>query len=237
MQAAARLHSLLGKRATDVSEEDLSFLQEVVKHYPFFQAARFKYVEVLHAKESLGFEDELAVLAMHTTNRKVLFDIYYGAEPEDELANARKLRDAQMGNYQLSGMIESSDADAPLVEPSGIVYDVAPSVFDLQAEREPRPVASDAVKNKRSLELIDSFLGKSGKTKKPKTPSESPKPIENTEHNFIPDDLVSETLAKIYIKQNKIEEAIRIYEQLSLLEPEKKLKFAGLIEEQKKKLE
>lgn len=235
MQAAARLHSLLDKRALDVSEADLAFLKEVVHHYPFFQAARFKYVEVLHSKQSLGFDKELAILAIHTVNRKVLFDIYYGREYEEETDQARKLREAQMSNYQLSGIIESSDSDDPLVEPSGINYQISTPEFDLASEYE--APAPEKIKNKRSLELIDSFLGNAGKVKKPETTSEKPAKEEPNEHNFIPEDLVSETLAKIYIKQNKIEEAIRIYEQLSLLEPEKKPKFAGLIEELKKKLD
>lgn len=235
MQATARLHNLLDQKAGSVSLEDLVFLQEVVKHYPFFQAARFKYVEVLHAKESLGFEDELAVLAMHTANRKVLFDTYYGADHEEEMAKARRLRAAQMENYRLSGAIETSASDTPLVEPSGIEYGASEPVFNLEAEYEEPQI--DRIRNKRSLELIDSFLGNSGKAKKPSMHQSKPVQNETPEHNFVPDDLVSETLAKIYIKQNKIEEAIRIYEQLSLLEPEKKLKFARLIDELKKKLE
>lgn len=234
MQAATKLHTLLDKAAETVTEAELGFLKDVVTHYPYFQAARFKYVEALQAQGALGFENELSILAMHTVNRKVLFDTYYQSENNDDKLESPVA--ARMGNYQLSGSIENSDSDAPLVESPNSDFSYTPTAqFDIEtAYKEPEP---EKIKNKRSLELIDSFLGNTSKTTRI-TPSEkATNAIETPEHNYVPEDLVSETLAKIYIKQNKIEEAIRIYEQLSLLEPEKKLKFARLIDEQKKKLE
>jgi hypothetical protein len=44
------------------------------------------------------------------------------------------------------------------------------------------------------------------------------------------DDLVSETLAQVYAKQGDTARAIRIYEKLSLIYPEKSAYFAGLVE-------
>ncbi|MFO8086432.1 MAG: hypothetical protein R6T91_01325 [Bacteroidales bacterium] len=47
------------------------------------------------------------------------------------------------------------------------------------------------------------------------------------------DEFVSETLARIYERQNKTKKAIEIYEKLSLKFPEKKRYFANLIDELK----
>ena len=47
-------------------------------------------------------------------------------------------------------------------------------------------------------------------------------------------DFVTETLAKIYVKQNLYREALQAYEKLSLKFPEKNAYFAGQIEEVKK---
>ena len=50
------------------------------------------------------------------------------------------------------------------------------------------------------------------------------------------DDMVSEELAEIYLKQGLYSEAIETYHKLSLLNSEKSVYFAGLIEEVKGKL-
>ena len=50
------------------------------------------------------------------------------------------------------------------------------------------------------------------------------------------DDLVTETLAKIYASQGNLEKAIKAYKKLSLKYPEKKFYFAGQIKSLEKTL-
>jgi tetratricopeptide (TPR) repeat protein len=51
------------------------------------------------------------------------------------------------------------------------------------------------------------------------------------------DELVSESLAEVYVKQGKKEKAIEMYQKLSLLNPEKNVYFAAKIENLQKDLE
>lgn len=50
------------------------------------------------------------------------------------------------------------------------------------------------------------------------------------------DEVVSETLAKIFVQQGQFQRAIKVYQRLKLLYPEKKANFADCIKELKQKL-
>ena len=51
------------------------------------------------------------------------------------------------------------------------------------------------------------------------------------------DDFVTETMAKVYVQQEKYDKAIATYQKLSLLKPEKSVFFAAQIEELKNKIQ
>jgi len=89
------------------------------------------------------------------------------------------------------------------------------------------------------LEIIDNFLTTLPNLSKPKRGLLDSNEDSTSEMDYSDLDLnlpVSETFAKILIKQDKFESAIRIYEQLSLIKPEKSLYFASCILELKNKL-
>jgi hypothetical protein len=85
-------------------------------------------------------------------------------------------------------------------------------------------------------ELIEKFINDIPKIK--------PKPVADIEPYDISsasieekDDFITETLARIYVKQGNFIKAISTYEKLSLKFPEKSVYFAGQIEEIKKNLD
>ena len=80
-------------------------------------------------------------------------------------------------------------------------------------------------------DLIDRFIETSPSISKPQ-PAKFYKPAEKAKESFNENfDLVTETLAKIYIKQANYKRAILVYEKLSLLYPEKISYFATRISE------
>lgn len=84
-------------------------------------------------------------------------------------------------------------------------------------------------------EIIDKFIAENPSISRPK--QEFYNPISAAQDSVVDqENIVSETLAMIYVKQGYFEKAISIYEKLILKNPEKSIYFAGQISELKNKL-
>ena len=83
------------------------------------------------------------------------------------------------------------------------------------------------------MDLIESFLNNSGNEKRILPREEKEVTNEDFSTNSVADseDLMTETLANIHIKQERYEKAIEIFERLSLKYPEKSVYFARRIKE------
>ena len=99
--------------------------------------------------------------------------------------------------------------------------------------------SEDEVKSKpernKTLDVIDRFLSNEDKTIKPKAePAKGEKaPVKETSA-VEGDELMTETLAKIYVKQGHYSKALKIFEKLSLKYPEKSVYFAQQIKKVEK---
>lgn len=88
-------------------------------------------------------------------------------------------------------------------------------------------------KKEHNEDLIARFLKTNPSISRPKADFFNPSDVaKKSEH--LPDDLATETLANVYLKQGNVAHAIEIYEKLILKFPEKRAYFAGLIEKTKK---
>ena len=96
-------------------------------------------------------------------------------------------------------------------------------------ENENRPLES-------KIEIIDSFLEKNPKIPKSKEKGNADDFLNLASDNkFNKSELMTETLAKIYVKQQKFKEALYAYRILSLKYPEKSSLFANQIKKLQKK--
>lgn len=124
-------------------------------------------------------------------------------------------------------------------KPSELQHQYVEHIFHLQSpfsDDEREEFQTENLRNPtKEDEIIDSFIKKDPQISPPK-----PEQIDNEnkakksaeDHN----DLVSETLAKIYIEQMLYDKAIETYEKLSLKFPEKSRYFADLIQSIEKKI-
>lgn len=110
------------------------------------------------------------------------------------------------------------------------------SGFTLQASE---TVEIQETKKEKSIpqltreEIIEKFIREEPTITPAKAAFYSPSDLASSS-NLDDEEIVSETLAELFIRQGNITKAVKIYERLSLLIPEKSVYFAALIEKLKR---
>ena len=138
----------------------------------------------------------------------------------------------------LSGSHEELSAEMALLEEKRKSLDelkaiIANRLKEIEAEKQKKETEQAQPKKLSRKELIDKFILENPSISRPK--AEFYNPISVAQNSIIDqENIVSETLGKIYEKQGYIEKAISIYEKLCLKYPEKSRYFAAQIERLKK---
>ena len=133
----------------------------------------------------------------------------------------------------LSSTHEELSAEMALLEEKRKSLDelkaiIANRLKELEAEKQRKETEQPKPKKLSRKELIDKFILENPTISRPK--AEFYNPISVAQNSIIDqENIVSETLAKIYEKQGYIEKAISIYEKLGLHYPEKSRYFAAQI--------
>ena len=169
-------------------------------------------------------------------------NIFTAVEPIDPATEAQEesvIREKVfiIPEIDLSGSEEKLTADMALLDEKRKSLDelkaiIAARLKEIEAEKQNKAKNDTSAKKPTRKELIDKFINENPSISRPKVEFFNPISVAQ---NSITDqeDIVSETLAKIYAKQGHIEKAISVYEKLSLINPEKSIYFAAQIEELK----
>ena len=134
----------------------------------------------------------------------------------------------------LSGSHEELSAEMALLEEKRKSLDelkaiIANRLKEIEEEKQRKETEQPAPKKLSRKELIDKFILENPSISRPK--AEFYNPISVAQNSIIDqENIVSETLAKIYEKQGYIEKAISIYQKLGLKYPKKSRYFAAQIE-------
>ena len=215
-----------------LKKEETSELKSIIEKYPFFQSARALYLKGLKQHGSFRYNHELKITASYTTDRTVLFDFITSKSFEKHTDIHQEISEkikAQENSNEKEAISEKTN-DLNLGTPIHFSKSETHSFqewLQLSVQKPIKRNESVMEEKKTNKEfLIDRFIEKNPKIiKVDKNESVSVQIVKNKSNKY----LMTETLAKVYLEQNKLSKAIKAYEILSLKYPEKSGFFADQI--------
>ena len=187
------------------SEENIQKLENLIKDYPYFLQPKLYYLKILKDKKSKKYDSELKKTAISIYDRSWLFD-WINLPWETKKDNNKTIEKDVTIKMNFIDWIN-------YIEKNKVDINLSKSID-------------------KKFDLIETFLN-------------NPSKIEKEDHNRNQKDisietltseneLMTETLAKIYLKQQKYKKAIDAFRILSLKYPEKNAFFANQIKKIKK---
>ena len=232
-----------------LNKETLYELRTMVTRYPYFQSTRLLYLKNLFLLHDITFGAELRKATLYVTDRRSLFYLIEGdkyalrASRKQLSAPAEEKEEEPTFDRTLS-LIDAFLSTVPeeLTQQTSLDYTTDYTSYLLEEDEE--SVAEDLpeIPRLRGQDLIDGFIERSDndsaslrlKLKEPiisrePQPDEEPLPEGTQTEEDEDDSCFTETLAKIYVKQQRYSKALEIIKKLSLKYPKKNAYFADQI--------
>lgn len=210
-------------------------LHRLVKQYPFCSSLHMLWIKTLKNLEHQDFEKELQHSSAFVHDReRLVFFINENHNGTNEIVDAESSQTSHV-----SRPVSKSEKEALIQDRLRQIE--KEQQYQQEAETKPQnnSATSKQTEKKQNInanELIERFIQNPPRIE----PDED---LDFSEETQIADDslkekeeFISETLARIYERQNKTKKAIEIYQKLSLKFPEKKRYFADQIEKLHNKL-
>jgi hypothetical protein len=216
------------KTPQQIGAKSTEELSSILEEYPFFQAARAVHLKGLKKSDSFKYNSELKVTAAYTTDRSILFDFI----TSKEFVQTTKKETIQEVHQQVTEKIisekpEEIKEELQIGSPISFTKTETHSFNEwLQLSTYKKIDRKSDSKVDTKSKIIDDFIKLNPKISKVSKSSEPKDIVIKDQHDS---SLMTETLAKVYLEQNKYENAIKAYEILSLKYPEKSGFFADQI--------
>lgn len=215
MKKVEKLIELINNPQT-ISSSDTTFLENILVKYPFFQSGQLLFAKALLNNNSILYKKHLKKAAAHCLDRKKLFKLINLKKYNRKIKHERDNVDKQTFKEKELKIEEKFNFDK--IEK----YSFSEWLTVINAKKIKR-------KEDSKEKSLDRLLEKEIKISKPKkeiffkaTDAAKESLIENYE-------LVTPTLAKVYLEQEHYDKAIEAYEKLILRNPKKSSFFAAQI--------
>jgi hypothetical protein len=251
-------------RKNSLEECSVEEIEHLARQYPYFSSAQLLLVAKQKQTDHTDFENQLVSTSLHvnhplwldhllnnTTSEKIFTEEKIVATEVDEEPNNDELV-LERSRFEFVDASKSEEKSTPASLPSLPIIEKAgskddPLVFepyytvDYFASQGIKTVLEEKPNDRlgRQLKSFTEWL----KTIRKMPPQEiasmndagsEEKVVQLATHSLAEENVNTEAMAEVWIKQGQPEKAIRIYEKLSLLNPSKSSYFALLIEKLKR---
>ncbi|MBL6873937.1 MAG: hypothetical protein ISR02_00430 [Flavobacteriales bacterium] len=191
-----------------IDKDESVYISNILENFPYFQTAHILYSKALQNTKSIRFKSQLKKAAIYSGDRNLLFDII---SQQENLNISKSTIKHKLKKEEKKDELHSFLDWISIVQTKKIIRS----------------------KKQNSDEIINIFLEKKPKIKNNKQRFYNAS--ENAKKSIVENnDIITETLAKVYAKQEHFEKAILAYQKLSLKYPQKSSYFADQIKVIKK---
>lgn len=233
------------KNPQSINDDDIEMLSSLVATYPYFTIVQVLLAVGYDLKEDKKLNKQLRLAAAMSPDRNSLRHLLADTKEKkntcdlpDEFGNdSQQLLDSiVIPEIDLNKSQEELSKEMDLLEEKRRSLDELKNLIEqriIELERE-KEVADKEDKTLSKTEIIDKFIAENPQISRPKQEFYNPMTVAQTSV-VDKENIISETLATIYLNQGYVEKAISVYQKLSLKNPEKSVYFAELIEKAKNK--
>ncbi len=223
------------RRPDTIDDDAIAQLQALTQEHPYFHIARILLLQALYKKHDPAYDETLRRTAILVPNREAIFRLTeepHYTQAEEHKRYEETTDDSESRTVSLiDNFLEAQTPVSPVSRPIDAAQDYIGYLLQQESRQgtqrqEALPmngggVVEDFLENEHGRIVLDDNL----EDEHNESQSDDSNVHENDENN----EILTEIMAGIYIKQGKYENAVKIIRQLSLKYPKKNRYFADQI--------
>ncbi len=203
-----------------ISKTEITYLDNLLLEHPYFQSGQLLLAKGLLNTDSIRYNRQLKKAAAYALERKQLFTLITSNKSES-------IKEESLSKIEVS-TDKSPEESLEIGKPLQFDETESHSFSEWLALSKVKKIKRK--EKPKKVDLVDDFIKKETGISKPKKGTFF-KAIDVAKESLIEnDELVTPTLAKVYLEQGHYEKAIYAYQKLILKYPEKNSFFATQIE-------